>query len=313
MQSIGFIGAGRIAGRHAAAVAAAGARVIAVHDVNYERALAFAERHRATANVSLDEFLGAQPLDAVFICVPPDAHGAVEQALVEERIPFFVEKPLPPNLDAARAISASITAAGLTTSVGYHWRHLDRLQDVRMLLTEHPAHMAVAQWHAGFPTAPWWGSRARSGGQVVEQATHLIDLCRLLLGEVVWVHAVNSRAVPAAGADVAASSAGLVQFAAGSIAVLASSCTLPRQHTVAVEFICDGRAITLSEEAMTVVEGTRTTRLVCDRDPFVAQAAAFLQAIEGGPSDGLVPYAEALLSHELAVAIADAALDARPP
>lgn len=124
---------------------------------------------------------------------------------------------------------------------------------------------------------------------------------------------MSSRSVPAAGraagADVASSSAALLEFATGSIAVLASSCTLPRRHTVALELICEGQAITLSEEYLTVFDGARTVRLVCDRDPFAAQAETFLRAIEGGPSDGLVTYAEAILSHEIAVAIADAALD----
>ncbi|WP_442916774.1 Gfo/Idh/MocA family protein [Lentzea sp. NBC_00516] len=315
MPNVGFIGAGFIASRHAAAVTAAGARIVAVHDVDHAKAFAFAECNRAIASNSLSDLLATESIDAVFVCVPPDAHGAVEQALVDRRVPFFVEKPLPPNLDMARAISASIDRAGLMTSVGYHWRHLDRLEDVRLMLAESPAHMAVAQWHDGFPTVPWWGCQARSGGQVVEQATHLIDLCRLLLGEVVGIRALSSRSVPTAGratgADVASSSAALVEFATGSIAVLASSCTLPRRHTVALELICEGRAITLTEDVMTVVDGARTVRLMCDRDPFAAQAETFLRALEGGPSDSLVSYTDALLSHEVAVAIADTARGAR--
>lgn len=60
--------------------------------------------------------------------------------------------------------------------------------------------MVKGTWHASTPPPAWWLSQGRSGGQFVEQATHL-------LGEAVVTHAVadrrERRAVRVAGDPVA--------------------------------------------------------------------------------------------------------------
>ena len=58
---------------------------------------------------------------------------------------------------------------------------------------------------------------------------------------------------------------------------------------------------------VTDAEGTRTI----DRgvDPFAAEDAAFVAAVRGEGDDVRAPYAEALRTHRLAVAVARAAAD----
>jgi predicted dehydrogenase len=42
---------------------------------------------------------------------------------------------------------------------------------------------------------PWWGQRAKSGGQMLEQTTHIFDVARLFVGEVASVHALGRPAL----------------------------------------------------------------------------------------------------------------------
>ena len=72
--------------------------------------------------------LASEELDAVWMCVPPFAHGPLEAAALERKLPFFVEKPIGLDLDGAVEVADRVVAAGLLTAVGYHWRHLEVLQ-----------------------------------------------------------------------------------------------------------------------------------------------------------------------------------------
>ena len=44
--------------------------------------------------------------DAVYIMLPPFAHGAAEELVIERRMPFFVEKPVAIDLATAQTVAA---------------------------------------------------------------------------------------------------------------------------------------------------------------------------------------------------------------
>ena len=60
-----------------------------------------------------------------------------------------------------------------------------------------PVRLVDARWWSTTPPPAWWSRQDRSGGQVIEQATHLLDLVRLLAGEVAEV--VGASAPSSAG------------------------------------------------------------------------------------------------------------------
>src|SRR5688572_8406157 len=140
---IGIVGAGFIASRHAGNLAGFDdAAVVAVADPVIERARALAETCGAVAYADLDQMLDVAQADALFICVPPFAHGAPEQAALDRGLPFFVEKPLAVDLATAEAVAARVAEQELITAVGYHWRYLDTTEEAQALLRERPARLA---------------------------------------------------------------------------------------------------------------------------------------------------------------------------
>ncbi len=61
-----------------------------------------------------------------------------------------------------------------------------------------PARLVTGLWLDATPPIGWWQRRTGSGGQLVEQATHLVDTARLLVGEIDEVSAYASRTERAA-------------------------------------------------------------------------------------------------------------------
>ena len=134
---IGFIGAGLIANRHLGDLLGFhDVRVVAVADLEPERAAGLAERCGGTAYAEFEEMLDREHLDGVYICVPPFAHGQPEAAVLDRGLPFFVEKPLGADLATAETIAARVAAESIVTATGYHWRYLDITERAQALLAE---------------------------------------------------------------------------------------------------------------------------------------------------------------------------------
>ncbi|MBE7190044.1 glycosyltransferase, partial [Jatrophihabitans endophyticus] len=185
---IGFIGAGGIAHRHMGVLEQFDDVAIAAFaDPAADRARDAASRFGATAYADFNDMLAREELDAVFICVPPFAHGAPEHAAISRELPFFVEKPVAIELALAEEIGAAVAAAGLVTGAGYHWRYLDTLDEAKALLAHNPAQFLSGYWLDSTPPPQWWWKQAQSGGQMNEQTTHIVDLARYLVGDITQV------------------------------------------------------------------------------------------------------------------------------
>lgn len=302
-----MIGAGFIAGRHVESLTSLpDVEVAAVCDPQTGRAEALAGRCGARAYADHDTMLADVAVDAVYVCVPPGFHGPPERAALRRGLPLFVEKPLDADLTVAEELAGEIRAAGVPTATGYHWRYFDTTERAAELLAARPPRLLIGSWLDRTPGSPWWATRAASGGQVVEQATHLIDLARVLAGEVTAVSAVGGSSPDGRG-DIDHVTAGTLRFRSGAIASLTTTCLLTRGWRVGLEVIADGTALLITENDLTVQsDGVRET-VPLGVDPFVREDADFVAAVRGEPVRPRVPYAEALATHRVAVALARAA------
>jgi predicted dehydrogenase len=309
---VACIGTGFIAGRHLSALAAmADVEVVAVADAERERAEQVAARYGARAWTDGVLLLEQEQLDAVWLCVPPFAHGPLEQAALERGVPFFVEKPLAVDLPTAARLAAEVRRRGLLTCVGYHWRSLDVVAQAQRALADHRVELLTATWLDSTPAAPWWSQRSSSGGQLVEQTTHLVDLARLLVGEIATVQAleVTHRRDAEPQADVPTASAVLLRFTSGAVGTVTSSRVLDRRHDVSARLVGAGRLVDLRESALSDHElriaAGDVEQVTRDRqDPIAAEDRAFVDALLAGHDRVPVPYEEALRTHA-AVCAAD--------
>ncbi len=309
---VGLIGAGGVAQRHARVLSGlVGVQVIGVTDVAPAAAQSLAAEHGASAFPDVESLL-AEGLDAAYVCIPPFAHGPAERAVIAAGVPLFVEKPIALDLGSAEEIASLITERELLTSVGHHWRYLAVVEEARSLLADRPIRLVTGSWLDKVPPVAWWPLRNRSGGPVVEQAAHVLDLARHLVGEVAEVTAVGNASPPAEGADVDSATAATLRFANGAVGTLAATCVLGWKERAGLEIYADGLALSITENGLAArdADGPRTV----DGDPEAARVAvdrAFVEAIRGEGDDIRVPYPEALRTHALAVAVAEAAATGR--
>jgi predicted dehydrogenase len=315
---IGFIGSGWIVPRHLAALARLGRTdLIGIVGRDRARAAALAGTWGGAGFDDLGTMLAEGRPDVVFVCLPPDRSPAACLELVRRGIPFLTEKPLGAAADGPERVAAALAGSGLVAAVGYQWRGLDLLPALRARLAERPAHLLLARWTGPTPGPAWWRHVAESGGQTVEQATHLFDLARLLLGEGHVVAAATARHPrpdypDADGDDVATA---IVRFAGGTLASFTSSSLLP-SGVVRFELVSEGRRDTIrlidgpagQEWAMTTEDEAGTTTRAAARDPYEVQAEAFLDAVRADdPATVLSSYADALLTDRLTRAVVAAA------
>jgi myo-inositol 2-dehydrogenase/D-chiro-inositol 1-dehydrogenase len=258
---VGMIGAGGVARRHARVLSGLPeVRLAGVTDVREDAARDLAAEHGSEVFPDVGALLAADP-DAVYVCVPPFAHGDAERAVVAAGLPLFVEKPIALNWDTAYEIADLVARRDLITAVGHHWRYLG----------------------------------------VVEQARHLA-------GEVTEVTACGTGTPPPGGGDVDSATAATLRFASGAVGTLAATCVLGWKERAGLEIYADGIALAVTETGLVVrdADGTRTVAA----DPESAHVAvdrAFIDAVRGAGADVRVPYAEALRTHALALAVAEAA------
>ncbi len=314
---IGFVGAGGVAQRHARMLGMVpDAVVVAVTDVLPERAAEFARSFGARAVPDLHALLSSD-LDAVYVCVPPFAHGAIEVSVAAAGLPMFVEKPLGLDMAMTAEAAAAVAAAGVLTTVGHHWRYAGAVLAARRLLDGRPVRLVIGTWLDKVPPVSWWATRARSGGQVVEQAVHVLDLSRVLVGETEEVCAMADGTPPTEGgtqSDVDGATGAVSRFASGAVGTFAATCLLRRKHRAGLEVYADGLALSLAEDGLWIHDGDREPERRPD-DPDDAKLAAdraFVDAVLGRPGADLVPYDDARRTHALACAVAESAATRSP-
>lgn len=317
---IAMIGAGGVAQRHVGVLTSLpDVSVVAVVDPLWASAERLARTCGAKPFLNIDEALDAADADAVYVCVPPFAHGKPERSVLARRLALFVEKPLAIGLDVAEEVAELVADAGVVTATGYHWRCLDEVAKAKRMLETSPAVLASGYWLDKRPPVAWWGHTDRSGGQVVEQLTHVLDLARVLLGEVDEVYAAGSRRTTPEGepadedlGDVDDATAATVRFRSGAVATIAATSVLVSKHAAALHTFSPGLRLEVSEDGLVVYAGEARHEHRPREDPRVVVDREFIEAVRGQREGTRAPYAEAVRSHRLGWAIAASARNRQP-
>ena len=132
--------------------------------------------------------------DMVFICVPPTCHGEIEFESIRRKIPFFVEKPLALDAGLAREVIRQLDETGLIAASGFQCRYDSINEAAKKYIKSNPILHIAGSRIGGMVEVPWWRVKPSSGGQLVEQTIHQMDVLRYLLeDEPDTVYSVASR------------------------------------------------------------------------------------------------------------------------
>ena len=248
---LAFIGCGGIAAHHLSAEMGGLGQFPDVEFVGWcDVNEAAAEARRAQVGDRGDVYTNAKKMldqtrpDAVYIMLPPFAHGPSEKLVIERKLPFFIEKPVAIDMPTARRIAAGVKRARLITSVGFMSRYRQGVRRVRDLLAKQKPVIMHGGWTGGGVgyNIRWWHQKDKSGGQFLEQTIHTVDLARYFFGEVTRVYAVpiNDRRRQPSFVDIEQASMVQLTFAGGAAANLYSTTCTPIGGDVTLEIFATG-------------------------------------------------------------------------
>jgi predicted dehydrogenase len=163
-------------------------KIIAVADVNHERAQQLASRYDARAYDNLDVLLADNEVEIVALNTPPNLHAAQGLASLNAGKHLFCEKPLALNISEGEQLIALAHEKGLRLTVDYvmrqnpFWAAAAELRKSGVLGTLR--HMDLANHAAGLslPDTHWFWDKSVSGGIWIEHGVHFFDACAWVAG-----------------------------------------------------------------------------------------------------------------------------------
>lgn len=288
---VALLGCGGIAQRHAGAIAALADRMelVACCGRNGDRVAAFAAQHGGQPYVDYDQMLDEAVLDLLVVTLPPYARSGEVERAAARGVHLLVEKPIALHTDVADPMVAAVEASGVVAAVGFMYRFGDAVERWTALSAAGQTGrvgLYSGSYHCHALHADWWRVKARSGGQIVEQVIHQIDLIRLIMGEPdsVYARAANLFHRDTPGYDVEDLSSMIFGWDDGRIAALsASNIAVPGRWQK--EWFVAAEHMTARFTGWYDAVFTRTAGAVSDEtvagttDPFVAQLADLADAI----------------------------------
>lgn len=303
---LGFIGTGGNMNRHLRELTEiGGTQFVAFCDIVIEKAEQAVNQYGGKAYADYNQMLAREELDAVYISIPPFAHGAPEKAVIAAGLPMFVEKPVHMDADEAKEIAAQIEDKGIITAAGYQERYLDIIDKAQDLLASRRVGFFMGYWMGGMPGG-WWREKAKSGGQLMEQTTHEFDMARYLFGEVKTVYAVaRYDLIPDTDYDIEEASAVSLQFESGVFGIMFSACfTTNGMRRSGLDIFCDDGSLEYHlRQALVLSTAEGTTTWHPKNSCTIHMDGTFVDAVRTGDSRAIrSPYSDAAKTAILSIA-----------
>ena len=227
---IAIVGAGVIGKHHGAVITelADRAELVAVVDLNRDRAEQLAAERGSKPFSSLVEALEAVEIDVVTICTPTGRHGEVAIQALDAGKHVIIEKPAEVTVQKTDEIIAAQRRAGTLVAVISQHR-FDPATEVtvdairRGELGRLTSGIASIDWWRGqsyYDSGDWRGTwELDGGGALMNQGVHTVDLLVATLGRPVEVFAYTGT-LAHERIEVEDVAVGVVRFANGALGVL---------------------------------------------------------------------------------------------
>jgi len=314
---VGFIGCGGNARGHMRSVKQLpNAQIVATCDFVEELAKSAANEFGGKPYTSMRTMLEKESLDAVYISIPVHAHGEPERVVIEAGLPFLVEKPVARRMEIAEEIAALVAEKNLTTCVGYQLRYCGTVSRAREILADKTIGMIVGRYWCGSGWSNpdrWVVQMEKSGGRILEQATHTIDMMRYLGGEIAEVYAKQAnRAIKRI--DCPDMNAVVFEFKSGAVGALTTTWAFePSDWSLAnlVDVLYERAVMMWSSKSLRV---KREKELIeYSNVPGGSIDATFVSAVQTGDASGILStYADAVKTLRVCLAINESGAEGVP-
>lgn len=316
MIKIGFLGCGGMLQHHMKILKKIGdVEFTGMCDVIKERAEYCAKEFGGKPYINFEEMIEKEEMDALFVSVPPFAHYSQEILAAKKGIHLFIEKPIALTLEKAKEINKAIKDSGVICSVGYRWRYLQVSDKVKETLKNNHPGMILGYWMGGMPGVSWWRKKEESGGQMVEQTTHIVDLARYFLGDIEKVSASFSQMFLHKEVenfnvwDVGSAS---LYFKNGAVGCISNTCILDFGYKVGLSIICKDLVIEHLAGKIRIIRRDRVEEINNQNDDVWEEDKVFIEAVKSGnPANIKSSYSDALKTFSVTIAMNRSAEEGR--
>jgi len=188
---VGIIGAGLQGGRRAPVLKKfPDSELVMVANDNIASAQKLTNSHGGAATAHWEDIINNPDINIVIVCTPPHLHHAMSIAALNGGKHVLCEKPLARNEQEAQDMIAAAKANGVTLKCGFNHRHHPGIQKAREWVDAGCiGELNFIRCVYGICGRPGYEKEWRadpnvvSGGQLMEQGIHAIDLFRWFLGE----------------------------------------------------------------------------------------------------------------------------------
>jgi predicted dehydrogenase len=194
---VGLIGTGRLGNMYAEFLTTrvVKADLVAVADIIPERAKDCAKKFDIEKTYfSHQEINEDKSLDAVIITATTSNHKEIVIDAAEKGKPIFCEKPMSLDLDDARAMQSSIHQHGIFYQQGYMRRFdtgfAEAKRKIESGIIGTPVVFRGSSRDPYLPTLEYLYPH-NSGGQILDQAVHDIDIARWYMGDISTVYSIG--------------------------------------------------------------------------------------------------------------------------
>ncbi|MCA1648146.1 MAG: Gfo/Idh/MocA family oxidoreductase [Chloroflexi bacterium] len=291
---IGVIGTGFVANMHLTALGKLpGVRLAGVADVDAGRARsAVAGVADARWTTSIAELLSWPEIDGCIVCTPNDTHVEVGLAVANAGKHLLIEKPLAITLEGADALVSAFAERQLVLMGAHTHRFYNYGREIKKAIHAgeigRPVYLRLAilggwiwpDWRA------WVIDPRRSGGHVLHNGVHLLDLAAWWLGAAPESIYVQGRKETSADLEIYDYLSMVVRFQGGGTAVCEMSrANRPRSFTYRDVFV-QGTSGALSlpwdaEQGIAFLEGGTSLLPGEGQGGFDREVAAWIAAVRG--------------------------------
>lgn len=196
---VAIIGAGLQARRRGPAVVRAGDEVVTVCAAHDDSAKTLAKQFGCRHDTVWSRTVSSQDVDVVIVCTPPGSHKDIAIAAAKEGKHILCEKPLALTSEEANEMMAAAKTSSVLLKCGFNIRYHPAIAETRRLVDAGAlGELFYAKATFGIGARPGYEKEWRtnpafaSGGQFMEQGSHLVDLSRWFLGEFAQATAVTA-------------------------------------------------------------------------------------------------------------------------
>ena len=258
-----FIGCSQIAIKHLESIKKIeNANLVAVCDINYEKAKQFAEKINLTTYYSdYNQMMLNENIDVVVILTPSGTHAKIGLDVAKYKKHIIIEKPLALRVEEADELIKTCKEIGINLFVVKQNRFNKPIQALKKaILADRFGKFVLGtvrvRWcreQKYYDASKWKGTWKYDGGVICNQASHHIDMLTWLLGEVECLNAFTStRLVNIEAEDTAVVN---LKFINGSLGIIEAT-------TASRPIDLEGSISILGEKGSVVIGGFAMDKLM---------------------------------------------------